>query len=372
MNLFILAGIVGVLTIFLGIALAVAFVRLSQMVTENEMVLEADKSAFNPSQTFGFEIPLNVDVTEQLSAARKLAAQRAAAMPRGSNMRIGRLGATNLKTAGKSLDEDPLSAVKIAAYHSWQGAQSGPPAGGVPEEQQAVRRQAQPAPTKKPEDLVPGEDYPFVEVTDDMSGDEVRRARISNARARAAAVKALKQQAAAAPAAEAAPAEEAAPAAEAEEPAASEAVAAAGIEEPDYVEITDDMEADEVRKARIQNARARSAYMKALKEAGIDPSEVQDGGGAPAPAKEEAPPAEEAPATKEAPAAEAEAPSEEEAGTIEIPAHIAEPDYMEITDDMAADEVRQARVHNSRERSKFYKALKEAGIDPKKVAEQQQ
>jgi hypothetical protein len=208
-----------------------------------------------------------------------------------------------------------------------------------------------------------------------MSGDDVRRARISYARARAAAVKALKEQAAAAPAApaaEAAPAEEAAPAAEAEEPAASEAVAAAGIEEPDYVEITDDMEADEVRKARIQNARARSAYMKALKEAGIDPSEVQDGGGAPAPAKEEAPPAEEAPATKEAPPAEAEAPSEEEAGTIEIPAHIAEPDYMEITDDMSADEVRQARVHNSRERSKFYKALKEAGIDPKKVAEQQQ
>jgi uncharacterized protein YggE len=46
------------------------------------------------------------------------------------------------------------------------------------------------------------------------------------------------------------------------------------VPEPEYIEITDDMSADEVRKARIANAKAKSAYNKALKAAGIDPSEV--------------------------------------------------------------------------------------------------
>jgi uncharacterized protein YggE len=34
------------------------------------------------------------------------------------------------------------------------------------------------------------------------------------------------------------------------------------------------MDAGQVRQARIQNAKARSAYLKALKEAGIDPASV--------------------------------------------------------------------------------------------------
>lgn len=373
MNLFTIAGIVGISVIFVGVLMAAAFVTLSRMVKENEAALSQQQSSVNPSMTFGFEIPVQADVTEQIQTARKLAAARAAAQPRGANMRIGRLGHEQTKGASKELDADPLSAVKIAAFHGWDGAKAGPPAGGVPQQAQAAAAQPQVAPSKKPEDLVPGEDYEFIEVTDDMSADEVRQARIANARARSAAVKALKQQAQAAPAAQPAPAQEA----PAEQPAAeaqAEAVAVPShISEPDYVEITDDMAADEVRKARIQNARARSSYMKALKDAGLDPKEVMEakerGEPVPTPAKQEAPAAE-APAEEAAPEPAAEATPAAEGETIEIPAHISEPDYVEITDDMSPDEVRQARVNNARERSRYFKALKEAGIDPKKVADQ--
>lgn len=364
MNLFIIAGIVGILVILLGVAIAAIFVRLSRMVNENQQAVQKEESAYNPSVTFGFEIPVQADVPEQLAQARKLAAKRAAALPRGANMRIGRLGASTLKGASKGLEEDPQTAVKIAAFHTWQGAKTGPPAGGV-QQTQTVARQARAAPTKKPEDLVPGEDYPFTEITDDMSPDEVRQARIANARARSAAVKALKQQAeASAPAADAQAGEPVVAEAQKASPAA-EAVAAAGVEEPEYIEITDDMPADEVRKARIANARARSAYMKALKEAGVDPSQVTEQEKQPsaAPAATE----ESAKATRPAeptPASAREA--------IAVPDDIPQPDYIEITDDMPADEVRKARVQNARERSRYYKALKERGIDPKELEAQQE
>jgi hypothetical protein len=36
------------------------------------------------------------------------------------------------------------------------------------------------------------------------------------------------------------------------------------------------MDPADMRKARIQNAKAKSAYNKALKAAGIDPSTVSD------------------------------------------------------------------------------------------------
>ena len=44
------------------------------------------------------------------------------------------------------------------------------------------------------------------------------------------------------------------------------------IAPPEYVEITDDLDPSDIRRARIQNAKARSAYVKQLKAAGIDPS----------------------------------------------------------------------------------------------------
>lgn len=346
MNAFTIAGIVGILVIFLGIVAAFLFVRLSQAVTENQLALESDKSATNPSVTLGFEIPVKADVSEQFAAARKIAAKEAAALPRGANMRIGRLGNKNLTSAGKAADKDPMTAVKIAAFHTWQGAKTGPPVGGTPQQAPAARQAPRAAPTKKPEDLVPGEDYPFTEITDDMSPDEVRKARIANARARSAAVKALKEQAGPEGAA-AAEAPAAAPAArqEAGAPSTADAAAAAGIEEPEYIEITDDMPADEVRKARIHNARARSAYMKALKEAGVDPTK-----------------SDEKPAAR--PQAETQTAQPAAQAAPDVPQDIAPPNYVEITDDMPADEVRKARVQNARERSRFYKALKDRGIDP--------
>jgi hypothetical protein len=106
-----------------------------------------------------------------------------------------------------------------------------------------------------------------------MDPAEVRRACIANAKAKSAAMKKFKE--AGGVAAEAAPAPApAAEAAPAEPPAAPSAVPAS-IQSPEYIEITDDMDPADIRKARIANAKAKSAYNKALKEAGIDPSTVE-------------------------------------------------------------------------------------------------
>ena len=141
------------------------------------------------------------------------------------------------------------------------------------------------------------------------------------------------------------------------------------------------MPADEVRKARVQNARERSRFYKELKGRGIDPKEweasQQGAGGTDGGAQDEGVTAQESTGDEASEAAVAAAvaasPTEEvaeeaiENSSVAIPDHIAEPDYIEITDDMSPDEVRHARVHNSRERSRFFKALKDAGIDPKSV-----
>jgi uncharacterized protein YggE len=144
-------------------------------------------------------------------------------------------------------------------------------------------------------------------------------------------------------------------------PAAS-AITAARVEEPEYVEITDDMSPDEVRRARIANAKARSAYHKALKKAGVDPKQVTQQAADPS-----AGPVATAASPKATTPAEPTPASGREAAAV--PDTIPKPEYIEVTDDMEADEVRRARVHNARERSRYYKALKEAGIDPKTVEE---
>ncbi|MDX1664778.1 MAG: hypothetical protein R3272_13385 [Candidatus Promineifilaceae bacterium] len=365
MNLFTIAGIVGILVIMMGVLFSAFFVGLSRMVRTSEAELEEEKSAVNPSVTLGYAIPVNADVPEQLERARKLAAARAAALPRGANMRIGRLGAENTRGAGAGVTEDPWTAVKIAAFHSWQGARSGPPVAGAAPETAAVQARAAAAPTKKPEDLKPGVDYEYTEVTAEMSGSERRQARIANAKARAAAIKALKQQGVAAAAMPPTAGEPGAPpTADAKKVSPAAPVATTTVPEPDYIEMTDDMPADEVRKARIHNARARSAYLKALKEAGVDPSQVtstiEHPGAAPA-ATEESPKA----AT---PAAPTPASGRE---AVAVPDDLPEPDYIEITDDMPADEVRKARIHNARARSQFMKELKARGIDPAEYEAQQ-
>ena len=119
----------------------------------------------------------------------------------------------------------------------------------------------------------------------------------------------------------------------------------AGIAEPDLIEITDDMDPADVRKARISNAKAMSAYTKALKAAGVDLS----AGTAPA---AEAPQAVPPSAT-----AEAVAPA------APPPADIPKPKLIEITDDMEPADIRHARISNSKAISAYKKALKAAGVD---------
>jgi hypothetical protein len=363
MNIFILAGIVGIVIILLGVLLAAVSAGLSRAVKENSVAIQTGSRSeqLNPGETFGFAIPLGADVPDQLSRARKLAAARAATLPRGANMRIAPGEEMALQTASDEIESDPMTAVRIAAFHTWQGAKAGPPAGGVPQQPAAAQAAPAPAATKSPDDLVPGVDYAFIEVTDDMSADEVRKARIANAKARSQAVKALKAQGAQ-PAAPTAGAPGQPVVAEQQKVAPA---AAAGVPEPQYVEITDDMSPDEVRKARIANAKARSAYNKALKEAGVDPSQAtavrEQPGAAPAATAESAQAATPAEPT---PAAAREA--------VAVPTpDIPEPDYVAITDDMDADEVRKARVQNAKLRSQFFKELKERGIDPKEWEAQQ-
>lgn len=344
MPVFFIAVLAILLPIVLGAILAIVVSRFDRVVVDNNEVIEQTDRQYNPSLTLGHKLNITAAPEEQFVEARRLAAAKAAAQPRGANMRIGRKGAENLMTAHDGVAEDPMTAVKIARFHGWDGARAGLPAAGVPQ-QPAAARPAAGAPVAAPVVTVPEPEY--IKITDDMPADEVRKARIANAKAKSAYNKALKAAGgdpSAAPQAQAAPV--AAPAAA---PTAVPA-AAAGVPEPDYIEITDDMSADEVRKARIANAKAKSAYNKALKAAGIDPS---------AAAQPQA-----APVAAPAPAA-APAPSPT------VAAGVPEPNYIEITDDMSADEVRKARITNAKAKSAYNKALKAAGIDPAEAAEAQ-
>jgi hypothetical protein len=340
MLIFFIAVLAIMLPIILGVVLAFATARFDAVVAETKETLEQEERLYNPAVTLGYKVRLEADPQEQLAEARRLAAAKAAALPRGANMRIGRKGAENLMTAHDGVMEDPLTAVKIALFHGWDGARTGAPSVGA----------AQPAPVAAPGpasngqlELKPGRDYEVIEITDEMSGAEKRKARIANAKAKAQAIKAAKAAGQTVGAAPMAPQ----PAAAAPQAAATAPTAAVGVPEPEYIEITDDMSADEVRKARIANAKAKSAYNKALKAAGVDPS-----------AAAEAPPQ---------PAATPEPQPQTAAAAPAAAANIPEPEYIEITDDMSADEVRKARIANAKAKSAYNKALKAAGIDPASV-----
>ena len=193
----------------------------------------------------------------------------------------------------------------------------------------------------------------LIEITPGMPPEEVRKARVANAKAESAYNKALKAAGATVGAVAAQPvAAPAQPVAAVAAPAAP--AAAAGIAPPQLIEITDSMPPDEIRRARVANAKAESAYNKALKAAGIDPASLQVG----VPA---------APVVA-VPVAEVVAPvAESVAVPVGLPAAaagIAPPQLIEITADMPADEVRQARVANAKAQSAYNKALKAAGIDP--------
>jgi hypothetical protein len=332
MPIFIIAVVVIILIIVVALVLAKGTANFDEAVQKNQVAIDNQArsgGAYNTALTMGYKIPINADPDVQMREARILAAKRAAALPRGGNMGIGRLGAADtLKTAWKGVESDPVTAVKIATYHGWDGLRTGT----VAPKPVAAAPKAAPAAAAKVE-LVPGKDYPVIEITDDMSPAEKRKARIANAKAKSAAKKAAK-------AAGTAPA--AAPAAAAPAAAAPPAPAVT-VPEPELIEITDDMDPAEKRKARIANSKAKSAYKKALKAAGIDPN------AAPAPAPAAAP----APEETAAPAADANMPPP--------------PELIELTDAMSPEEKRAARIANSKAKSAYKKALKAAGIDPKSV-----
>ena len=335
------------LTILVGIVFASAFSRLDHAVEKNQVVVEQQGKQYNPRLTLGFEINPQANPEKQVQEARLLAAKKAASLPRGANMGIGRLGEANLRSAGQGAQakEDPWTAAKIAEFHGWDGVQSGYVVGAPVAAATPTAVGAAPGGKIK---LVPGKDYPVIEITDDMNPADKRKARIANSKAKSAAMKAAK--AAGVPAA--------APAAVAGAPVATPAAAApvvpANIEPPQMTPITDDMPDAEKRKARIANSKAKSAFNKALKAAGIDPKTVTvtDTGEVIWP--QGAPPAPAAPAA--APVAAAPA----------IP-NIEPPQMTPITDDMPDDEKRKTRIANSKAKSAFNKALKAAGIDPKTV-----
>lgn len=336
-----IAVVIVLLTILVSAILALAVSQLDKAVAVGATKSENQVKSYNPAVTLGYKIPVQGDYDTQMKEARQLAAKQAAATPRGANMRIGNLReqAGKQPTAFDGVKNDPLTAVKIAAIHGWDGLRTGMVV-GAPAPVAASTTAA--APTGSVE-LVPGKDYPVIEITDDMPDDEKRKARIANSKAKSAAMKAAKtagQTGASAPTAVAAPA-----AAKAAAPAA----AAIGIAEPVLIEITDSMSADEVRKARIANSKAKAAYNKALKAAGVEPG-----------AAVEAEPM--AAVVAEAVSAPA-APSADAAALAGIP----KPDYIDITDDMPDDEKRRARIANSKAKSAYNKALKAAGIDPSTV-----
>ncbi len=324
MPIFIIAVVVIILIVAVALLLAKGTASFDNAVQKNQNVIDSQVKSgngYNTAVTMGYEISTNAHPDDQIREARKLAAKQAAALPRGGNMGIGRLGAANeLKTAWKGVANDPVTAVKIATHHGWEGVRTG-----------AVIAKPAAAPTAAPTaaapvELVPGKDYPVIEITDDMDPAEIRKARIANAKAKSAAKKAAK----------AAGVTAVAPATTA--PAAAPA---ATVPEPTLIEITDDMAPDDKRKARIANSKAKSAYKKALKAAGIDPNAPT----AAAPAA--------APEAVAAPAADANMPSP--------------PVLIELTDDMDPAAKRSARIANSKAKSAYNKALKAAGIDPKSV-----
>lgn len=351
----VIAPLIVIFTILFGGLIAWVTAGVDTAVKKNYEEIENKDKGYNQRMTFGHRVKVEATPEEQIKEARKQAAIQAANTPRGANNRIG---SGSLATAGKkeALEKDPWSAAKIAQHHGWDGAQTGAVVVAAAPGAVAAAPGAAAAPTGKIE-LVPGKDYEHIEITDSMSPDEKRKARIANSKAKSAAMKAAKaaQQAGGVVPTAAPVATAAAPAAQ---PVAA-APAAVDIEAPVLIELTDDMSPDETRKARIANSKAKSTLNKALKAAGIDPKtvEIVDG--------KVVMPAGATPVSA-APAAPAAAPVE--AAPAPVATDIPKPELIEITDDMDPDEIRKARIANSKAKSAYNKALKAAGIDPKSVA----
>jgi hypothetical protein len=329
------------LVLLVGLLLAFFFSRADHVVTNTRMVMAAEEKAYNPNVTLGHKIKVQTEYEDQLKQARKIAATRAAALPRGANARIGRAGEELLAPASQALKDDPQTAVRIARFHGWDGARTGP-ATAVAAAPVPVAAGARPAAPAAAAGIAPPQ---LIPITDSMSPEEVRKARVANAKAESAYNKALKAAASGAPVAPAVAAAVAAPAA-----TAAGIPAAAGIAPPKLIAITPDMAPEDVRKARVANAKAESAYNKALKAAGIGAGTVA---GVETVVNAEMP----GPVTA---VAHPEAAAPDTAG-------IEPPKLITITPDMSPEDVRKARVANAKAESAYNKALKAAGVDPAAV-----
>lgn len=328
------------LVLLVGLLLAFVLSRADRMVTRTREEMVAEEKSYNPAVTLGHRIKVQADYDEQLKQARLEAARQAAALPRGANSRIGRAGVSTLEPASKALQKDPQTAVRIARFHGWDGARVGPTAAVVAAAPPAVApAAARPAAAPVAAGVAPPK---LIEITANMTPEEVRKARIANSKAEAAYNKALKAASSGAPVAPPVAATVAAPAA-----AAAGIPLAANVPPPNLIAITDGMSPEEIRKARIANAKAEAAYNKALKAAGIGAGTVA---GVEVVVNAEMP----GPATVAAP-------------SIAAPpalAGVEPPKLIEITPDMSPEEVRKARVANAKAESAYNKALKAAGIDP--------
>ena len=211
-------------------------------------------------------------------------------------------------------------------------------------------------------------------ITEDMDPTALRKARIGNAKAKSAYNKQLKaldintkdvewtdEGPKLSASAQAAVNAAAAQAAAAPPPAAAAAPVAAGssVDLPEmdgWTVITDGMEDADLRKARIANAKAKSAYNKQLKALGINPKEVDSGqtlGQLPSKRLLPRPPLRLSLRPRPLLA-------------FLLVRHRRQK-WSRLPDDMPADEVRAARIANAKAKSAYKKELKALGIDPKSV-----
>lgn len=294
---FVIAVAAIMLPVLFGLGIGAALTRFDRVVDETKEEIENKDKGYNPDLTLGYKIKTTKAIEEQVKEARKLAAKMAAAQPRGANMRIGNVYNPTLKTAWEGVEQDPLTAAKIAEYHGWEGVRT-----GATLEEGAADPASTAAPVLRIK-VYPGKDYEAIPITDSMSLDEKRKARIANAKAKWVAYQKAKEegrytviestpdagaaQPSGQPTAEAVaekpmePSDTAVAPGAAPSPAATASAAVdsvgdiGGIPRPKLIEITDDMDAEAKKSARIANSKAKSAYKKALKAAGIDPKTVK-------------------------------------------------------------------------------------------------
>ena len=357
MNVIVIASVVVAAVVLLGALLAIIVRGFSRAVVKEQTTIQAERSGYNTAVTMGHAIPVSADYDVQLKVAKQLAARRAALSPRGSNLGIGSVGDDKQPTAFDGVQSDPITAVKIAQFHGWEGLRTGSTM--QVEATTVVKAPAQTvAPVKGADNLIPGVDYPYTEITDDMSPAEKRKTRIANAKAKSAAMKTAKATSTITTGV-------VADAGQTESQVQSAAVPATApttmVGEPvpgvDFIiiDITEDMSPDEKRKARIANAKAKSAAMKSFK---------QSGGAATTTVAQGVPSTE----PSLAPLVEVETTNDvaidAPAISSEIPADIPKPEYVKIEDGMDPADLRKARIHNAKEKSAYKKALKAAGFDP--------